>query len=350
MNEKIQSGLNIDLSNLCSKDAFAWAKKTFPNRQGKAGMAALSVDGAFSNLLLFDNQRIGIASDGIGTKIELAERTGIYDTLGFDLVAMVVDDLATAGFEPTNLSNILDVNRLDQSIINQLMKGLHDAANFCGISISGGEIAELGDRIGGYGDKMNFNWCATAIGVLPNNLEKPIDGSNIKEGNTIIALQSHGFRSNGFSLLRKIMKSYFGVSWHYHRYNGNQTWGQVLLTSSTIYSPLIQTLIKQSFIPKGIAHITGGGIVDNLQRVLKPTNLGAKLTNLLEPLPVMKQVMEMGNVKKEDAYLYWNMGNGMLLVIDDQQTEDVLRIADSLHHKAQVAGKITKDSTIILQS
>ena len=101
----MQSGLDIDLGNSCSRDAFNWAKTTFVNRQQKAGAAALRVDGAFANMLLFGNERIGITSDGIGTKIELAERTNIYHTLGYDLVAMTADDLATAGFEPTNISN-----------------------------------------------------------------------------------------------------------------------------------------------------------------------------------------------------------------------------------------------------
>ena len=179
MSDQKKSGLDIDLGNLCSKDAFGWAKKTFANRNNKAGAAALKVDGVFSNMLQFGNQRIGIASDGIGTKIELAERTGIYHTLGFDLVAMVADDLATAGFEPTNISNIIDVNRLDRNAINALMQGLNEACNYCNMSISGGEIAELGDRIGGFGAGMHFNWCSTAIGILPAQLScKPLLGIN----------------------------------------------------------------------------------------------------------------------------------------------------------------------------
>ena len=199
MSNQEKSGLDIDLGNLCSKDAFGWAKKTFPNRTNKAGATGLEVDGVFSNMLQFGDQRIGIASDGIGTKIELAERTGIYDTLGFDLVAMVADDLATAGFEPTNISNIIDVDKLDRASINGLMKGLAEACDYCGMSISGGEIAELGNRISGYGAGMHFNWCSTAIGILPSELKKPFDGTAVQAGDKVIALKAHGFRSNGFS-------------------------------------------------------------------------------------------------------------------------------------------------------
>lgn len=350
MSNQKKSGLDIDLGNLCSKDAFGWAKKTFSNRTNKAGAAALKVDGVFSNMLLFGNQRIGIASDGIGTKIELAERTGIYDTLGFDLVAMVADDLATAGFEPTNISNIIDVNRLDRDTINGLMKGLSEACDFCGMSISGGEIAELGNRIGGYGEGMHFNWCSTAIGTLPEELEKPFDGTAVEAGHKVIALKGHGFRSNGFSLIRRIMTASFGEDWHNEQYNDEKTWGEVLLTPSLIFTPVITKMIKSGIKLSGVAHITGGGIIDNFQRVLKANSLGANLDNLFEPLEVMQRLMDLGNVNAEDAYLYWNMGNGMLVVAEESQVEQVLATATALNYEAQVAGTITADRKITLKT
>jgi len=172
-----KSGVNIDLGNKSSKIAYNYAIETFQNRKGKKGAVASKSKGGFSNLLIFGKERIGIGSDGIGTKAEIAERTGIYDTLGYDLVAMVADDLAAMGFEPTNLSNVIDVDYLDPEIIDSLMKGLKDACNFAGITITGGEIAELGNRIGGFGGKMHFNWSSTAIGILPENLPDGIDGS-----------------------------------------------------------------------------------------------------------------------------------------------------------------------------
>ncbi len=350
MTDQKKSGLDIDLGNLCSKDAFGWAKKTFPNRENKAGAAALKVDGVFSNMLSFGNQRIGIASDGIGTKIELAERTGIYHTLGFDLVAMVADDLATAGFEPTNISNIIDVNRLDRDAINSLMKGLSEACNYCGMSISGGEIAELGNRIGGYGEGMHFNWCSTAIGILPEELDTPFDGTAVKAGDVVISLRGHGFRSNGFSLIRRIMQSSFGDNWHNEPYDNDQTWGEILLTPSLIFTPLITKMIKTGTELSGIAHITGGGIIDNFQRVLKANGLGADLNNLFEPLEVMKRLMKLGEVTDEDAYLYWNMGNGMLLVADESQVEQLLKTAASLNYDAQVAGVITTGRNVKLKT
>ena len=344
-----QSGLDIDLGNLCSKDAFDWAKTTFRNRENKAGAIALKVDGVFSNMLLFGNQRIGIGSDGIGTKIELTERTGIYNTLGYDLVAMVADDLATAGFEPTSISNIIDVDKLDRDIINELMKGLAEACNFANMSITGGEIAELGNRISGWGNKMHFNWCSTAIGILPENMSKPIDGSGVKPGQTIISLRSRGFRSNGFSLLRRTMQAAFGDNWHSEAYNSEKTWGEALLTPSLIYCPLISKIIADGIIPEGAAHITGGGLADNFRRVLKTTNYGCVLNNIWEPLEVMQRVMELGNIAAEDAYLYWNMGNGMLLVVEEHEADRVLQLAEKEGYHAKKAGFITEKSDILIE-
>lgn len=343
----MSSGLDINLGNLCSKDAFNWAKSTFANRNNKAGEIALKVDGAFSNMLIFGKERLGIASDGIGTKIELAERTGIYHTLGYDLVAMVIDDLATAGFEPTSISNIIDVDRLDREIINSLMQGLTEASNFCGISITGGEIAELGNRINGYGSRMHFNWCSTAIGILPKELDGPIDGSKIAPGQAVIALRSRGFRSNGFSLIRRTMQQAFGEDWHQAPYNESQTWGEVLLTPCLIYSPLIQAWIQQDQLQiTGAAHITGGGIFENFDRALKTNGFGAQLDNLFEPLEMMQKLQALGNIANEDAYLYWNMGNGMLVVLPEEQADTALATAQKMGYLAQKAGHIIEERCI----
>ena len=259
---------------------------------------------------------------------------------------MVADDLAAAGFEPTNLSNVIDVDYLDENIIAQMMKGLRDACNFADITITGGEIAELGNRIGGYGDQMHFNWSATAIGVLPDNLKTDIDGSQIKPGNVVISLKSKGFRSNGFSAVRRILKEKLGDEWHHIKYNDKLTWGEKVLTPSLIYAPFITALINHNLIPKGIAHITGGGVFDNLRRVLKMTDTGAVLDNLYQPLPEMSKIQEMGKVSNEEAYLWWNMGNGMLLMVDEHDVDRILQEAEQMNYECQVAGRITAGNDI----
>ncbi len=344
-----KSGVDIDLGNQSSKVAFQYAVETFSNRKGKKGAVASKTGGGFSNLLQFGNQKIGIGSDGTGTKAELAERTGIYHTLGYDLVAMVADDLAAAGLEPTNLSNIIDVDFLDVAVIDELMKGLKEACDFAGITITGGEIAELGSRICGYGERMHFNWSATAIGVLPENLETDIDGSQVQPGDIIIALKSRGFRSNGFSAVRRIMKENFGEKWHLEKYDENLSWGEKLLTPSLIYSPGINQIIREGFIPKGIAHITGGGIFDNLRRVLKMKEYGAVLNGLFEPLPEMKKLQKLGNIEDEKAYLWWNMGNGMLLISDKKEAPGLIEILEKEGYEAKAAGFVTRNNDISIE-
>ncbi|MCK4655154.1 MAG: phosphoribosylformylglycinamidine cyclo-ligase [Candidatus Cloacimonetes bacterium] len=345
-----QSGIDINLGNKCSINAYKWAKKTFANRKNKSGEPAIGVDGTFSNVVHFKDSRIGISSDGIGTKIEVAERTGIYDTLGYDLVAMVVDDLVANGFEPTNISNILDIDFLDYKIIDKLMKGLHDAAGLANIAVTGGEIAELGNRINGYGDGMHFNWCSTAIGILPDVMEKPIDGVNISPGDVIISLKSQGFRSNGFSIVRKIMKENFGNNWHKKNYSEKRTWGEVLITPSLIYCKLISDLIAEGFQPKGIAHITGGGLADNLGRVLKATNTGAVLNNIFEPADFVLKLQEVGEVSEEQAYCLWNMGNGILIIVLENEVNDVMMNIAKNGFKAQVAGYVVSEPIISIKS
>ena len=338
--------MNIDLGDACSQNAYDWSKKTFANRKGKAGMPCLKVDGAFANMLDFQGVKIGISSDGIGTKVELAERTGIYHTLGFDLMAMIVDDLVAGGFEPTTLSNIIDVDALDAAIIDQLMRGLHDAANEAGVAISGGEIAELGSRIGGYGTRMHFNWCATGIGILHSRLTDPIDGSAVSVGDAVMAFQSRGFRSNGFSLLRRIMQEQFGGEWHAEKYDDARTWGEALLTPSRVFAPMVCQLLSAGVAIKGIAHVTGGGIAGNFERVTKVNHVGATLDNLFAPLEMMQRVIEIGGISKEAAYRYWNMGNGMLFVVNPSDVERVAQLAQQRGFHARRVGTITPEPGI----
>ena len=349
MNRKRASGLDIDQGNLCSGVAYGWAKKTFANRSGRFGAPLPGLDDSFSNVMDMGGLGIALSSDGIGTKVELAERIGRYDTLGFDLVAMTADDLAANGIEPVCLSNILDVDHLDAAVVDSLMRGLHDAANQAQMAVVGGEIAELGDRIGGYGPGMHFNWCATALGVLPTGLS-PISGHEVEPGHEVFALRSRGFRSNGFSLLRRVMESCFGDGWHDARYDEQATWGEVLLTPSLIYSPLITRLRRAGVNLTAVAHITGGGVEDNLARMLRPAGAGADLTGLHPPLPFMLKVQELGGVDEAQAYRLWNMGNGMLLVAPPDARESIMTLAAELDYDIRVAGAVHSRPKISIQT
>jgi phosphoribosylformylglycinamidine cyclo-ligase len=302
--------------------------------------------GSFSNWMDFGPLKVAMTCDGIGTKAELAERTGNYRTLGYDLVAMVADDLVANGIEPINLVNVLDVDKPDEEKVDQLMEGLHAAAMECGIAIVGGEIAELGSRIGGWGPRMHFNWCATAIGV-PRNGGAPIDGGQIEAGDAVIALKSAGFRSNGFSLVRSILEDAYGPSWHDVPSVNGRSWGETALTPSFLFTPSILALIDAGIPLRGVGHITGGGIPAKFGRVLKKTGLGARLDRLFAPQDFVQKLVELGRVDFETAYRQWNMGNAMLLVVPHHAADNTLSILAARGVAARVAGEIAPGPIVI---
>jgi len=309
-----EAGVDIDLGDKCSRIAYQAAMNTFVGRKGMIGEPVRD-EGGFSGLLDMGDFYLVQNDDGVGTKIQIAEAIGKYDTLGYDLLAMVVDDAICMGAEPISVTNTLDVNKVDEAKISGLMKGLEKAALEHKVVIPGGEIAELGSAVNGY------LWNATGVGIVAK--DKLITGDRIQAGDKIIGLKSAGFRSNGFSLVRHILTEQFGADWPHKKYDENHTWGEITLTPSKIYSSAIMDLHGRHGQPKkvdikAIVHVTGGGIQGNLQRIMKhhPT-LKADLHNLPEPHEVMKRLIELGNVTEEEAYRTWNMGVGMILISND---------------------------------
>jgi phosphoribosylformylglycinamidine cyclo-ligase len=344
---ELRSGVDIEKNSRCSAIAHDWARRTFANRQGIAGAPLMNTTGSFSNYMDYDGAIIAMTSDGIGSKIELAERLGCYTTLGFDLMAMVTDDLVANGFEPGNVSNILDVDTLDAAIVDDLMRGLFEAAAAAVVAVTGGEIAELGDRVRGWGPRMHFNWCATAIGFMPRT-RQPIEGGLVRPGQHLVAIESPGFRSNGFSLLRSIMARSFGPQWHEVACDGGRTWGEALLTPSLIYAPAVCKVLDAGCRVTGIAHITGGGIPDKLGRVLRRTGCGARLPDLFEPLPFMYAAARLGEIPPETAYRQWNQGNGMLMLVEADDAAACIALLGANGLRARDAGLVTDDALITI--
>ena len=339
-------GVDLGLGDRCSRRAFRWAERSFEARRDKLGLPLFGGAGSFSNWMDFGSLKVAMTCDGIGTKAEIAERTGIYTTLGYDLVAMVADDLVANGIEPVNLVNVLDVDKPDEEIVDQLMQGLHAACMECGIAIVGGEIAELGRRVGGWGPRMHFNWCATAIGV-PRNGCAPIDGGQIAAGDAVIAIRSAGFRSNGFSLVRSILEAAYGPSWHDVPSADGRSWGAIALTPSFLCTPSILALIDAGIPLRGVGHITGGGIPSKFGRVLKKSGLGAHLDRLFPPHDFMQKLLEIGKVDFETAYRQWNMGNAMLVVVPPAAADQTLSVLAARKVAAKLAGEIVPGPIVI---
>lgn len=338
-----KAGVDIQAGDKASEIAYNYAKSTFASRLGMIGEPVVD-EGSFAGLINMGDFYIVQSDDGVGTKMEVAERIGKFDTLGYDLLAMVADDVVCLGAETISVTNTLDTNKVDVAIIGDLMKGLAKACNEQKVIIPGGEIAEVGKAVN------NNIWNATAVGVLEK--EKVITGEDIELGDKIIALKENGFRSNGFSLVRYIIEQKLGCEGYSQPSPFGKSWGEILLEPSNIYSgALLEILgsfgVERKVNIKGIAHITGGGIPGNFKRVLKQPKLGARFDNLYEPSDMVKEIQEMGKVTEEEAYRTWNMGNGMMLVT---APEDVEKTLDLFSIEAQVVGEIIEEKKIILNS
>ncbi|MBN1662681.1 MAG: hypothetical protein JW943_03670 [Deltaproteobacteria bacterium] len=327
-----KAGVDVHLGDVCSKIMSAAADKTFVNRKGtSAEIKILEREGLHRIITVsIGGLRLMLNSDGIGTKVEFAERTGKHNTMAYDLFAMLCDDAVRFGAEPVALSNVLDVNGLDEKIIRELAGGMVKAAKDAGVAVVSGEIAELGARIGGYG-RYNYNWGGTVLSIV----RKELGGQALKAGNSIVGLEEKGFRSNGISLMRKIMEEAYGPNWHKQK-KGARTLGDLALAPSKIYS---KAALKMFDDAQGIVHVTGGGIPGKLGRLLAMKKMGANIADPFRPCDMMLLCQELGGVKDADAYRAWNMGQGMLIM--SAKPEKIIATAAEHKIKAKVIGKIT---------
>lgn len=354
-----EAGVHNDLKEIASKVLYQAAKKTWENRKGKFG-EIYSPDDDFSGLRginvggLPQGTIISLGFDGVGTGIELAERINKHDIVAYALFAMVCDDAVVRGAEPVLVGSILDVKSLKSNEetyfmdqLNQLAKGYVNAARAARVAVINGEIAELGARVNGYG-AFNYNWGAGVLWVA--NEKRTITGKKIKAGQAIVALREYGFRSNGLSLVRKILRDRFGEEYHVGE---GRRFVEEAFVPSTIYCAAVCDMFGGAFDEPcanvtGVVHVTGGGIPEKLSRVLRPSGLGATLDSLFNPPLVMKEILNLGNVPFDEAYKTWNMGNGMLIITSEP--DNVIACAKQHNLEAKIAGHIQSKPKIQLKT
>lgn len=342
------AGVNVKIGDAASKVAYQNAKTTFPSRKGLIG-EPFTLNGGFTGALDMGDYLLIQNDDGVGTKMEIAERTNRYETLGQDLVCMVADDAVCVGAETISITNTFDIPQVNPTVIKILTAGLAKACSQEKIVIPGGEIAELGSALN------RMVWNATAVGIVKK--EKFITGENIKAGSIIVGLQGRVIRSNGTSLARKICETAFGEDWHNTPFNQSTTWGEILLTPSKIFHRLLLNTILGDFTSArqyavhGIAHITGGGVPGNLPRIL-PDGLGADLPNLHPPHEAVKQLQTLGNIDEAECYRTWHCGTAMMLVCDSDQAESICATLNQADKEvaAQVIGIVTSQPEIKIKS
>lgn len=309
-----------------SRLAAEWAERSHSLRAGEALAPVPGWFGHFAQILAFGAERLVLTADGLGTKVEIAERLQRFDTLGYDLVAMVTGDLAAVGAEPCAMTNVLDVSRLEQPALDALFRGLYQAASEAGIALAGGELATLGTRVSGFGPGLHAAWSATGVGRLPAGWE-PIDGRAIRAGQELLAVAEPGFRANGYTLVRRELAAKLGEHWHNEPCASGGTWGEVLLRPSRLTASLVVALRRSGVQLAGIAHITGGGIPNKLGRILRSNQLGAVLEGLVPP-PAMTELVRVIGLDLEQAYRTFHMGPAMLLVLEPDQVRSAQALAE----------------------
>lgn len=342
MSTYAKAGVNIELGDQSSRIAYKSAKATFASRKGMIGEPLIQ-DGGFAGVLDMGNFYLVMGDDGVGTKMDTAIQTNLFKSLGEDLLAMVVDDAICIGAETVSITNTIDVNTVNPQQIEKMMYGLKNACIKQKITIAGGEIAELGESV------KDMVWNATAMGIVEK--DKMITGQKITIGDQIISLRSNLFRSNGFTLIRYILKNQFGENWHLEKYDEQKTWGEIVMEPSKIYHNAVLELTgryqaERKIDVHGIAHITGGGIAGNLNRILKINQLGANLNNLWKPKDAMLKLQKFGNVKDKEAYKTWNMGNGMMLIVSPKDSEKSLAILTKNGVEAKICGEVIEEPKI----
>lgn len=358
------AGVDIDLEEQASMIMYEASRKTWENRRGKIGEIYIPFED-FSglrgmNVSGLPKGAIQLKSlDGIGTKIEIAERTGKHDTMAYDLLAMLCDDGARRAAEPVWVGSVINVRKLWKGegknkviflgYVQQLADGMVAAAKEAGVAVINGEIAEVGDRVRGYGD-FNYNWEGSVTSFARK--DRLLSGLEIEPGDQLVGLKEDGPRSNGISLIRKTLENKYGKKWHEEKF-GTKTFGDLALHPSRIYTKAIVDMTggfdgEPKVEIHAISHVTGGGIPGKLGRILKPNNLGAYIDDTFEPCDLMLHCQEIGNISDEEAHTSWHMGQGMIIVTPEP--EDVIKIARNHSIEAKVIGEVEKKPGIRIAS
>lgn len=344
------AGVNINQGDQASRAAYTNAKKTFNSREGKIG-TPFELDGGFAGALDMGDYLLIQNDDGVGTKMEIAERLEKFDTIGEDLVAMVADDAICVGAEVISISNTIDTPRVDQKMVQSMTQGLAKVCLNEKIIIPGGEIAELPGAL------QKTVWNATTVGIVKK--ERFITGKGIKAGDHIIGLKGRVLRSNGTSLARKICEVTFGEDWHTQEWKNGITWGEVLLTPSKIFHRLLLDTVlgdfesKRKFNIHGIVHITGGGIPGNVPRIFpKGQTLGATFAHLHAPHEALRDLQKLGKVTDEECYRTWHCGTAMMIICSPTDSEKICTALNQTDSEvdAQIVGEITSNNQITIQS
>ncbi len=326
-----EAGVDIDKAEAFVDSIRSLVKSTF--RTGVLGDV-----GGFGGLFHLDPNRyrdpvLVAATDGVGTKLKVAILMGRHDTIGIDLVAMCVNDILVHGAAPLFFLDYLAMGKLAPEVATQILEGIAAGCREARCALIGGETAEMP----GVYQPGDYDLAGFAVGVVERS--RLLDGSDIRVGDRIIGMASSGLHANGFSLVRRVFFDRLGLSVHHRLPELGCPLGEELLKPTRIYVEPVLNLMRD-LPPQGIAHITGGGLVGNLPRIL-PRGCQAVLRRGSWPVPaIFRLLQEQGNIPEPEMWRTFNNGIGLVLVVRPEHLSDTLLRLQGLHEEVYVIGEI----------
>lgn len=315
------SGVDTIKEEAALKGLILWIKKTW-RECTDIGVPQLPF-GYFANVInVSENLGIALSTDGVGTKILVAQMMDKYDTIGIDCVAMNVNDVICVGAKPLTMLDYIAVQDVDPHILEEIAKGLYTGAMISKITIPAGEIAQIREMITGAKPDRGFDLVGTCVGIVP--LDKIIIGQDIQEGDSLIGLRSSGIHSNGLTLAREVLFKKMGFRVDKHFNELNRTLGEELLEPTHIYVPEVMEILNSDINMKALIHITGDGFL-NLKRVA--SDVGYMIDFLPEPQPIFSLIQNFGRIPDEEMFRVYNMGIGFCLIVPENEVDKTLDIA-----------------------
>lgn len=331
------SGVDFDAKEAGLKGLVGWVRQTFANNP----RAPVRGDvGHYAAILDLPGQSIDLAfsTDGVGTKILVAELADKHDTIGIDCIAMNANDLVCVGAEPIAMVDYLAVEQSDPVVLDALGRGLAAGAKLAEISIPGGELALVPSMIRGVAPGKGYDLVGSCVGLLEKG--GLIDGSRMEAGDAVVGIASTGVHSNGYSLVRKIIFGDLDLTVNDHLEDCGRSVGEELLEPTAMYVREAKALINGDCDLRALYNITGGGFL-NLRRMRK--DLGFRLDALLEPQPIFSVMQAGGKVSDGEMHAVFNMGVGFVAVVPQSDADQVIAAARAEGKKAAVIGQVVDD-------
>lgn len=294
--------------------------------------------GGFSSLFAIDTEKfqqpvLVSSTDGVGTKLAVAQLCGKHNTIGIDLVAMCVNDIIVGGATPLFFLDYFSVGKLDLEVATEIVEGIAEGCRQAKCSLVGGETAEMP----GLYKPGDYDLAGFTVGIV--NRDKIIEGTEIRVGNKIIGLASSGLHSNGFSLVRKICFEDLKLTVNDHIEELGCTLGEELIKPTRIYVQSVLNVLK-NFTVKGMVHNTGGGFIDNIPRIL-PKGCRAKIDCSSWEIPsIFNFLHKHGEIPSVEMYRTFNMGIGLLVIVDEENVNDIIQHFEALEEKPFLIGEI----------